>query len=124
MNKRPLAVTIIACLFIIAGLVGFSYHVTKFDVNGPVQYEHIWILILRVLVIVCGVFMLRGSNWARWLLLVWIAYHVVLSAFHTLPEMAIHSVLLAVVAYLLFRPSASAYFNSGPPPPPATNIKS
>jgi len=123
MNKRPLAVTIIACLFIIAGLVGFSYHVTKFDFTSPAQYELILVLLLRLLVIICGVFILRGSNWARWLLLVWIAYHVVLSAFHTLPELAIHSVLLVVVAYLLVRPSASAYFNSSTSPT-ANNIKS
>ena len=37
------------------------------------------------LAIVCGVFLLRGHNWARWLALAWIAFHVVLSAFHAIP---------------------------------------
>src|SRR5262249_39079375 len=62
------------------------------------------------LAIVCGVFLLRGSNWARWLLLAWIAFHVVLSAFHNVFELAMHSLLLVVVAYCLFRPRTSAYF--------------
>lgn len=113
MNKRPLSVTIIAWLFIAAGLVGLVYHVTKFDARGPLQYELFWVLVLRLLAFVCGVFLLRGSNWARWLLLIWIAYHVVLSAFHSLTEVAMHTVLLMVVAYFLLRRRAAAYFRGG-----------
>jgi hypothetical protein len=112
MNKRPLAVTIIAWLFIAAGLVGLTYHLTEFDINVPFKFELVWVLVLRLLVIVCGVFILRGTNWARWLLLVWIAYHVVLSAFHSTSELTMHSVLLAVVAYFLLRRESSAYFRS------------
>jgi len=56
--------------------------------------------------------MLRGLNWARWLLLVWIAYHVLISAFHSLPQLIMHGFLLVVVAYLLFRPTVSAYFRA------------
>jgi len=54
--------------------------------------------------------MLRGLNWARWLLLVWIAYHVLISAFHSLSQLITHGLLLAGVAYLLFRPAVSAHF--------------
>ena len=54
--------------------------------------------------------MLRGFNWARWLLVVWIAYHVILSAFHSPFEAAVHGLLFVIVAYFLFRPQASAYF--------------
>ena len=112
MKKRPIAITIIAWLFIAAGLVGLTYHLTEFSASGPFRYELVWVLVLRLLVILCGVFILRGSNWARWLLLVWIAYHVVLSVFHSLSEVAMHGVLLAVVAYFLLSPQASAYFRS------------
>lgn len=110
MKHRPLAVTIISWLFIGAGAVGFAYHVTEFKALRPFQYEVLWVCFLRLLAIVCGVFILRGSNWARWLLLIWIAYHVVLSAFHSLFEVVTHSLLLAVVAYFLFHPKASLYF--------------
>jgi hypothetical protein len=110
MNKRPLSVTIISWLFIAAGAVGFTYHITEFKAQGQFQYALVWISLVRLLAILAGLFMLRGRNWARWLLLVWIAFHVVLSAFHTLSELAMHGVLFAVVAYFLFRPKASAYF--------------
>jgi len=54
--------------------------------------------------------MLRGDNWARWLTMVWMAYHVILSGFHSLQQLVIHSLLLAVFAYFLFRAEATLYF--------------
>ncbi len=60
--------------------------------------------------------MLRGRNWARWLLLVWLAFHVILSAFHALFELVVHSLLFAVIAYSLFRPRVSAFFRGGGAP--------
>src|SRR5437667_12744380 len=110
MKKRPLSITIISWLFLAAGVIGLAYHATEFKADRPFQYDVVWVCLVRVLAILCGAFMLRGSNWARWLLLVWIACHVVLSAFHSLFELVIHSLLFAVVAYFLFRPQASAYF--------------
>jgi len=106
--KRPLSVTLIAWLFIVAGSVGLVYHAAEIKTARAV--EVIPILLIRLLAIVCGVFMLRGRNWARWVLLAWIAYHVVLSAFHALFEFAVHALLFAVVAWVLLRPRVSAYF--------------
>ncbi len=51
-----------------------------------------------------------ATNWARWLALAWIAYHVILSAFHTLSQLAIHCLLCAILANFLFRPTATRYF--------------
>ena len=110
MNKRPLSVTIIACIFIAAGIIGFAYHVTEFKSLHPFPNEILWAASVRLLAILGGVFVLRRHNWARWLLLAWIAFHVILSAFHPLPELIVHGLLFAVVAYVLFRPQASAYF--------------
>jgi len=110
MKKRPLSITIISWLFVGAGIIGLAYHATEFKAGRPFQYDVLWVCLVRFLAILCGVFILRGSNWARWLLLVWIAFHVVLSAFHSLIELAVHSLLLAVIGYFLFRPQASAYF--------------
>ena len=110
MRKRPLAITIISWLFVTAGVIGLAYHATEFKAWRPFEYDAVWVCLVRLLAILCGVFMLRGSNWARWLLLVWIAYHVVLSAFHSLFELVIHSLLFAVILFFLFRPRSSAYF--------------
>src|SRR6266700_3042922 len=107
---RPRSITVIGWLFVAAGVIGLAYHATEFKAWRPFQYELLWVCLVRLLAVFCGVFMLRGSNWARWLLLVWIAYHVVLSAFHSFAEFVIHGLLFAVVAYFLFRPRASAYF--------------
>jgi hypothetical protein len=54
--------------------------------------------------------MLRGHNWARWLALAWIGCHVILSAFHSVFEVAVHGLLFAAIAYFLFRPRATRYF--------------
>ena len=110
MRRRPPSITIIGWLFVGAGTIGLAYHATEFKAQRPFEYDLIWVCIVRLLAILSGVFMLRGSNWARWGLLVWLAYHVILSAFHSLSELAMHSLLLCVVAYFLFRPQASAYF--------------
>ena len=111
MNKRPLSVTVIGCIFVAAGVIGFAYHVSEFKTLRPFEYGIVWVCFLRLLAILGGVFVLRGHNWARWLLLVWIAFHSILSAFHSRSELVVHTLLFAVVAYVLFlRPQASAYF--------------
>ncbi len=110
MNRRPLSVTVISWLFIAAGVIGLAYHATELRAEDPFQYDLGWVFLLRLLAILCGVFMLRGSDWARWLLLAWITYHVILSAFHSLSELAMHSLLLVVIAFFLLRPAAAAYF--------------
>ncbi len=116
MSKRPLAVTIIACLLAAAGLMGIVYHLKEFRPQHPFPYEIVWITLIRLLAVVAGVYMLLGKNWARWLALLWMAFHVVVSAFHSLPELAIHCLFLAVFAFFLLRANASAFFRSGAKP--------
>jgi hypothetical protein len=117
MNKRPRSVTVISWLFIAAGVIGFAYHATEFKTHGPFQYDLLWVCLVRLLAVLSGLFMLRGFDWARWLLLVWIGYHVVLSGFHSLSELVMHGLLFGVVAYFLLRRQASVYFRgaSGDP---------
>ena len=56
--------------------------------------------------------MLRGHNWARWLAMAWIGFHVVVSGFDSFPAFAFHGVMFAVFAYFLFRKQAAEYFRS------------
>jgi uncharacterized membrane protein len=104
--KRPFPVTILGCLFIVAGLVGLLYHLSE----RPLDHWVVPVSIVRIVAVVGGVFLLRGHNWARWLMLAWLAFHVVVSAFHSLSESTAHVVLLMVVGYFLLRPPASKYF--------------
>ena len=110
MNKRPLPVTVLSLLLVAAGAVGVAYHLTELNRHHPFQNDFLLIGLVRLIAIVSGVYMLRGSNWARWLALAWIGFHVVVSAFHSFPEFAFHGLLFAVFAYLLFRPQATEYF--------------
>jgi len=105
---RPLQVTITGCLFIVAGLVGLVYHLSE----RPLDHWIVLIYIIRIIAVVGGVFLLMGHNWARWLMLAWLAFHVVVSAFHSLSEFMPHVVLLMIIGYVLLGPPASKYFQS------------
>ena len=106
--KRPLPVTILGGLFIVAGITGLVYHLSE----SPLDCGMVLISIVRIIAIVGGVFLLIGHNWARWLMLAWLAFHVVVSAFHSLSECLAHVALLIIVGYVLLRPPASKYFQS------------
>jgi len=112
MNRRPLAVTLIGWLYIVVGAAGFMFHVRGFDLRHPFDLGPILVELLEIVALACGVYLLRGRNWARWGALAWIGFHVVLSAFHVLPELVVHSVFCAVLAYFLLRPSAGRYFRA------------
>lgn len=68
-KNRPLTVTFVGWLFIAVGTMGFAYHATEFKIQAPLNYDLVWVQFVRLLAIVGGVFLLRGANWARWLLL-------------------------------------------------------
>jgi hypothetical protein len=112
MKKRPLAVTILGCLFIVAGLVGLVYHLTE----RPLQSHIVLVSLIRLLAVFGGVFLLLGHGWARWLLIAWLAFHVAVSAFHSVSQTLVHIVFLAIVAYFLLRRPSSIYFQSSPSP--------
>ena len=118
-QQRPLSVTLIGLLFIGVGVLGVGYHAREFWAPGPFHYDLVWITFVRLLAIVGGLYLLRGSNWARWLLVAWLAFHVVVGAMHSASEAVMHAVLLVVIGYFLFRPRASAYCRGvGPAPAP------
>jgi len=110
MNKRPLPVTILAWVYIAVGIVGFAFHLRDLHANNALQFDGVWVELARLLAVLAGAFMLRGKNWARWLALVWIAFHVVISALHSIPEFAVHCLFCAVIAWFLFRSEATRYF--------------
>ena len=108
--RRPWSVIIVSCFFILAGISGIVYHLPEWrHAPGPAEA---WAVTVRLLAIVCGLFMLLGKNWARWLAVIWMAYHVGLSAFHSVGQTVFHLVLLVVFAWGLFRKEAGRYFGS------------
>ncbi len=116
MEKPPPSVAILGWVFILAGIIMVAASVVSVvgsdaSLNSVLATEEGLILAVRTLAIVGGAFLLRGENWARWLLVLWIAYHVVLSLYHPLFELVVHSLLLIAVVYVLFRQEASSFFN-------------
>jgi hypothetical protein len=110
MNKRPLPVLLVGCVYLLTGAIGLVSRLIQFKPQPPFQYDIVWISLVSLAAIVAGAYLLQGCNWARWLATAWIAFHVVLSAFHSVSEFAIHTLLFFVFGYFLFRPSANRYF--------------
>lgn len=107
--KPPLSVILICLLFILSGILGIIYHAADWK-EIPFRSDDIWVTVIRLLAIAGGVFAWRGSRWARWLLALWMGYHVVLSFYHTTGELIIHVVLMVVTCVALFNRKANIYF--------------
>jgi hypothetical protein len=110
MKNRPLPVIIVSILFIIAGSVGFIYHFKEFFEPNASLTEVLFIQFVRITAIVCGFLLFMSVNWARWLAIAWLLYHVIISAYHSTSEMITHIVILLIVAVLLYLPQSSAFF--------------
>jgi hypothetical protein len=110
MNKRPMPVTIIAFLLVAAGVFGFAVHFKEIVSQEFFHAENLWPLLVALPAVAAGIFVLLGQNWARWLALAWMAFHVAISFFDSWQKVVVHLLLFALIAYCLFRPDARAYF--------------
>jgi|SRR5687767_5422151 len=114
--KRPLSVTVIAILFLAVGLITVASGAAKV-IRGPsaALNENLLVLSINTLAIVAGIGLLRGSSWARFLVVGWMAFHVILSFWHSPVEVLLHALMLAALCYFLFRHSAARYFTRSTP---------
>jgi hypothetical protein len=114
--QRPRPLTIISWFFIFFGSIALLYGLLPFGeitlAQRVAELKGHWMVHLaRILQIVAGVFMLRGHNWARWLLVVWIAFHIVISALHSTFQLVLHVFIFTVILYFVFRRDSSYYFH-------------
>ena len=63
-----------------------------------------------------GIFIVSGGISKQvgapgWLLVVWIAFHIVISALHSTFQLGLHVFIFAVILYFVFRRDASSYFH-------------
>jgi hypothetical protein len=112
MKNRPIPVVIVSILFILTGCIGFVYHFKEFFESHDKLYELIWVLVLRIVAVVCGLLLFLRINWARGLAIAWLLYHIFLSAFHSTTEMITHIIILIIVVVLLYLPISTAYFKT------------
>ena len=106
-SRRPITVTVLALLYIATGIGGLILHRREILARAP---ETTLVVAVECAAILAGAFMLRGHNWARWLALAWIAFHVAIS-YPDIGKLIAHSVFLALFAWILLRPPASHYFH-------------
>jgi len=105
-SKHPASVWILSCAYVAVGTIGFAYYLPELRAH---QDASVWIEFTELLAIVSGAFMFRGHNWARWLALVWMAFHVAISS-PVYRQTAIHLAIFAGITWVLFRPGSQRYF--------------
>jgi hypothetical protein len=107
MNKPPVPVLIVVAVYLLVGVMGFVYHFNELTAGHS---DAIAIELTELLAVVAGIGLILRQNWARWLALAWVVFHVVISLFHPLRELLIHAALCVVIAWLLFRPATARWF--------------
>lgn len=105
-RKRPVAVLVIACLFMAVGALGFVHHLLR---PSTIHENALRSEFTELLAVAAGAFLLRGKSWARWLALAWMAIHVA-TCWPEVRQVATHALVLAAAAWLLFEPEAQRYF--------------
>lgn len=103
-NKRPLAVWVVACLYLLVGCSALVYHIH--DLGKP---DGVWVILTESLAIVTGVFLLLRQNWARWLAVAWMVFHVAIS-YGDVVKLIVHAGFLVLIVWLLFRKDSTRYF--------------
>src|SRR3569833_1470003 len=98
-SKRPWPVIVIASLYLLVGVIGFVAHFPELLARHP---DAVAIVLTETVGAISGVGLLMRKKWARWLALAWIVFHVGLSLFHPIGELAIHAVFCAMIVWALF----------------------
>ena len=112
MKKRPIGVTVVAVLLALAGAAGLvGDFMNSHSLSGN-HFESVWIAAVNVLGIVAAVFLFRGSNWARWLAIAWMAFHVAISFLNAWQQAVMHGVILMLIVLVLFQREAREYFGA------------
>lgn len=109
-RKRPVVVLVIGVLFIAIGLFDIWLGVSPLTSNpAHLASDDLLVASVGMIALVGGIYLLKGHNWARWLLAAWMALHVALSI--TQPYALLgHLVIFGLVLAGLFHPAASTYF--------------
>jgi uncharacterized membrane protein len=123
-SNRPRSITIIGWVFLVFGILSLvvgllpTSHISAAQRLVEIK-SHWYVHVSRITGAIAGLFMLYGFNWARWLLVLWLAFHVFVGLLHSSVQMLTHSLLMVIVVYFIFRPRATAFFQSEDAAPPA-----
>ena len=108
--RRISSVVAVGVLFLVLGVVDVYQGIAPMIRTGSrPATDDMQVLAIGIAALVGGGFVLRGHNWARWLLTVWMLLHVAISVGHPGQLMA-HVAIFGCIALILFRPGAEAHF--------------
>lgn len=122
MNKRPRSVTVICLIFITFGSIvlvtslfpptnaAAAREIAGFRAQHPFQYALLYVG--PILALVCGVFMLVGFGWARWVFHAWFAHVIINNVIASPLRLLLPGLLFGVAVYYLYRPQANAFFRN------------
>lgn len=110
MKKPPVFVIVVGVVFIACGLLDIWLGVSPV-MSKPAHLagDDLTVLSVGIIALVGGIYTLKGHNWARWLLVAWMAFHVALSIRQPYVLLG-HAVIFALILAGLFYPAASTYF--------------
>ena len=109
-KKRPIGVIVVAVLLVLGGAAGLiGDFMNSHSLSGN-YLESVWIAAVNVLGIAAAVFLFRGENWARWLAVAWMAFHVAISFLNAWRQAVMHGVILMLIVLVLFQREAREFF--------------
>jgi len=112
-RPRTWSVIIVAVIFLALGVLDITRGLAPLFASAPhwhMAIDDVEVLAIGIAAIVGGVYVLKGRNWARWLLAVWMSFHVAISIGET-GKLVAHVLIFGCITLLLFRPGVSAVFN-------------
>jgi hypothetical protein len=114
--RRPPSVTALGWLFVAVGVFSLGRQLVTFAGGRPALVTSLpgdfwYAAVSAAAVLIAGAFILKGARWARWLLAAWLLFHVALGLVHGPVTIVVHTVLAAVVLWLLYRRQAAGWFH-------------
>lgn len=97
-------------MLIALGAVEFVYQATR--IHQPVHASDFGVPLFELIILVSGVFLLRGHAWARWLAVAWVGFHVAVGSLHSATRGIVHGAIFLLFAWMLFRPEINAWFRT------------
>ena len=111
-RRRSWSVIVVGVIFLALGVLDVARGLAPLFASAPhwhMAIDDVEVLAVGIAAFVGGVYLMKGRNWARWLLAVWMAFHVAISIGQPTKFIA-HLVIFGFIVFLLFRPRASQYF--------------
>jgi hypothetical protein len=111
-RARPWSVIVVGVIFLALGVLDITRGLAPLFASAPhwhMATDDVEVLLIGVAAIVGGIYVIRGQNWARWLLAVWMAFHVAISIGQP-KQLIAHIVIFGAITFVLFRPAAAQYF--------------